>query len=64
MAHFLNGVSILGEIFLEWVANLESRAAHTHPKNTQGAPLGPWDWNRKSVDLGEVSTSGRLKMQY
>ena len=29
------GVSILGGFFLEWGANLESRAAHTHPKNTQ-----------------------------
>ena len=33
-------VSILGEIFLERGANLESRAAHTHPKNTQVSPPG------------------------
>ena len=31
-------VSVLGEIFLERGANLESRAAHTHPKNTQVPP--------------------------
>ena len=35
LAHFQNGVSILRELFLERGANLESRAAHTHPKNTQ-----------------------------
>ena len=34
----LHGVSILGEIFLERGANLESRAAHTHPNNTQVPP--------------------------
>ena len=34
------GVSILGEIFLEQGANLESWAAHTHPKNTH-VPPGP-----------------------
>ena len=38
LAHFLNGVSILGECFLERGANLESRAAHTYPKNTQLPP--------------------------
>ena len=31
-------VSILGEIFLERGTNLESRAAHTHQKNTQMPP--------------------------
>ena len=40
LAHFWNGVSILGEIFLERGANSKSRAAHTHPKNTQ-VPLPP-----------------------
>ena len=34
-------VSILGEIFLERGANLESRAAHTHQKNTQMPPPPP-----------------------
>ena len=38
LAHFQNGVSILGEIFLQQGATLESRAAHTHPKNTQAPP--------------------------
>ena len=38
LAHFLNGISVLGEIFLERGANFESRAAHTHPKNTQVPP--------------------------
>ena len=38
LAHFQNGVSILREIFLERGANLESRAADTHPKNTQVSP--------------------------
>ena len=48
MTHFQNGVSVLGRIlerginfFLERGANLESRAAHTHPKNTQVPPPGP-----------------------
>ena len=36
---FEHGVVILGEIFLERGANLESQAAHTHPKNTQVPPL-------------------------
>ena len=36
-AHFKE-LSILGEFFLERGANLESRAAHTHPKNTQVPP--------------------------
>ena len=35
LAHFENGVSIVGECFLERGANLDTRAAHTHPKNTQ-----------------------------
>ena len=42
LAHFLNGVSILWEFFLERGANLESRVAHTHPRNTQVPP--PRDW--------------------
>ena len=37
---FQNGVSILREQFLERGANLEARAAHTHPKNTQVPPRG------------------------
>ena len=62
LAHFQNGVSVLGRIlergiknwpisrtgyqfqgnfFLERGANLESRAAHTHPKNTQVNPPPP-----------------------
>ena len=53
MAHFQNGVSILGEFFLERGANLESQAAHTHPKNTQVPP-------RVSVIVLEV-TSPQLK---
>ena len=61
LAHFQNGVSVLGRIlergiknwpisrmgyqfqgkfFLDRGANLESRAAHTHPKNTQVLPPG------------------------
>ena len=31
-------MSILGEVFLKRGANLESRAAHTHPKHTQVPP--------------------------
>ena len=38
LAHFENGVSILGEFFLEQGANLEFRATHTHLKNTQVPP--------------------------
>ena len=34
-------MSILGKIFLERGANLESRAAHTHQKNTQVPPHPP-----------------------
>ena len=61
LAHFQNGVSVLGRIleqgiknwpisrtgyqflgkfFLKRGANLESRAAHIHPKNTQVPPRG------------------------
>ena len=32
---------ILGEMFLERGANLESRAVHTHPKNTRLPPPPP-----------------------
>ena len=57
MAHFENGVSVLGRIleqginfrgnyFLEWGANLESWAAHTHPKNTQEKELINLPWER------------------
>ena len=38
LAHFQNGVSILGEMFFRRGANLESRAAHIHPQNTQVPP--------------------------
>ena len=38
---FLERVSILGEIFLERGANLESQAAHTHPKNNTQVPPPP-----------------------
>ena len=32
------GINFRGNYFLERGANLESRAAHTHPKNTQVPP--------------------------
>ena len=34
------GINFRGNYFLERGANLESRAAHTHPKNTQVPPPG------------------------
>ena len=40
-ANSRTGLSIWGNFFLERGVNLKSRAAHTHPKNTQVLPRAP-----------------------
>ena len=48
-------------MFLEWGANLESRAAHTHPKNTQVPPtpgVSPPSW----LDLEAEAQGVHLKI--
>ena len=64
-------MSILGEVFLKRGANLESRAAHTHPKHTQvppralGAPdvsaAAPKLWNGLPVELRQATSLNSFK---
>ena len=42
-------MSFRGNFFLELGANLESRVAHTHPKNTQVPPPGPYPITQSKV---------------
>ena len=57
LAHFKKGVSIVREIFFERGGNLESRAAHTHPKNAQVPPRALSTISRKNRDLLNVALS-------
>ena len=42
---------LIVNFFVERGANLESRAAHTHPKNTQVPPPGLWQgqWEASGI---------------
>ena len=56
------GYQFWGKFFIERGANLESRAALTHPKNTQGPPPPP-PGAIVSVRINEVSVLSELNLE-